>query len=136
MWFRALVAIWGLWFTAVLSAAPGLHACAVHSGYAAASAHHTHATHAGHDVQSASRHESSSHDDASNHSSSGCTCLGISCCSAAVARPGHAIELPGGVIVSRREAPVANVANPVVRHAYTLPFANGPPAAQRRPSSN
>src|SRR6266550_4179177 len=45
---RVLLAIWGIWFTAALSEAPGLHACPVHGGHAAHAGPAEHLAHADH----------------------------------------------------------------------------------------
>src|SRR5437764_497719 len=71
VWVRALLGVWGLWFTAALSEAPGVHACAVHGTPAAHNAHDSHQSHAGHTAHAAT--QSTSPSDASHHAANGCT---------------------------------------------------------------
>jgi len=120
LWFRALLSFWGLWLCAALSEAPGLHACPVHGEHSA------HASHAGHMAHGS---PASVPGDKSHHGSANCTCLGSCCCAAPVATPASSIELAGAILVDVPPARRPHVERPVVHRAYSLPFANGPPAA-------
>lgn len=115
-WFRALVAVWGLWFTAALSEAAGLHTCAMHGNHAVAQAHSGHAAaeHSGHGAPS--------------HASKACTCLGF-CCAASVATP--RVSIQPAVVSIQRETAVFSPAGATlsITRAHALPFANGPPTA-------
>jgi len=115
-WFRALLAVWGLWFTAALSEPAGLHTCPMHGAHAMAQASGAHgsAEHAGHNVPS--------------HSSKDCTCLGL-CCAASIASPRVSIQ-PAVVSVQHETASFSpDAAAPRIVRAHALPFANGPPPA-------
>lgn len=129
LWFRALIALWGLWFTAALSEAPGLHTCEVHGAHGASSGSATHAGHHGHAAHAAPGSATSAPDGSSHHGPADCTCLGGSCCAVAAAVPKPAIDFLDSVVVAGHPATFADVVAPVVRRAHTLPFANGPPAA-------
>jgi hypothetical protein len=114
-WFRALLAVWGLWFTAALSEPAGLHTCPMHSGHAIAQASGAHgsAEHAGHSAPS--------------HHSKDCTCLGL-CCAASILSPRVSIQ-PAVVSVQPETATFSpDRAAPRIVRAHTLPFANAPPA--------
>ena len=128
VWFRALVAIWGLWFTAALIEAPGIHACAVHSsvsahghGHAASTAPMQMASHADH-------HDAAPSDEPSDGSSS-CTCLGLCCATTHVAVAARPVELPVLATIAAASPAVGLDAAPAVSRPYARPFANGPPAA-------
>src|SRR5437879_6578717 len=121
-WLRALIGTWGLWFTSSLSTPIGLHSCPAHGGHTAqpSIAHHSHAA---------------SHSDSGNHSHKptspkrdNCTCLGWCCCVASLAAPDRATELPAAAIESSSSPQYPTAAQPRVRWAHALPFANGPPA--------
>lgn len=121
-WVRALIAVWGLWFTAALSEAPGIHACAVHGDHAG---HVAGVGHAGHMV-----HGSGTSAPADSHRAPAtCTCLGHCCCVAPVGAPATSIELPDSIVRVAVTAPLTKLAAPVVLRAHSLPFANGPPRA-------
>ena len=128
-WFRTLVGIWGLWFSAALLEAPGVHACAVHSGASA----HGHA-HAGHTMpmpmaSHAADHQASSTTHPSNESSPACTCLGLCCGASPVLVRAHAITIVvRTTIATASPIPVADAARAITR-PRVQPFANGPPAA-------
>lgn len=124
-WVRALLAIWGLWFTTALSEAPGVHACPVHGGHAA---HASAVEHVGHSASMGHGSHSSAPSDRSRHSPADCTCLGLCCCAPAVAAPAPSVQLVGEVFVSAPVARYGEVASPVIDRAYSHPFANGPPA--------
>jgi hypothetical protein len=121
-WIRALIAIWGLWFTAALSEAPGIHTCAVHGDHAG---HAAGAGHAGHMVHGSAPSAPAD----SQRAPATCTCLGLCCCVAPVAEPAASIDLPESIVRVAVTAPVGSLAISVVLRAHSLPFANGPPRA-------
>jgi hypothetical protein len=123
VWFRALIAIWGLWFTAALSEAPGLHACSVHDSHAA------HSEHVAHGVTSLHDSGTTAPVDQSHHRSTDCTCLGTCCCAAPAGIPTRSIELPDAVVVVEAAVDYADATSPIVQRAHSHPFANGPPVA-------
>ena len=129
VWLRALIAVWGLWFTAAVSEAPGLHVCAVHAGHAASGALGAHAGHSGHDAHASHRPGASAPDESSRHQSADCTCLGLCCCAASAAPPVGPIELPSDFVVAGCITSFHDVATLVVRRDHAQPFANGPPSA-------
>ena len=128
VWFRALIAIWGLWFTAALIEAPGIHACAVHSSV---SAHgHGHSSPAA-PMQMAShgdRHDAASRDEPRNQSSS-CTCLGLCCGTTHVAVVERPIDLAMRATIASSSPAVVVDAAPAVSRPYARPYANGPPVS-------
>jgi hypothetical protein len=125
-WVRAPIALCGLWLTAALTEAPGLHACAVHDGHAATPVVTGHGDHAAHMAHGSSAPMQMPADH--SHHSTSCTCLGLCCCAGPVATPSSSIELAGDIVVAAPVAPRAGSTDPVVLRAYSLPFANGPPA--------
>jgi hypothetical protein len=129
VWFRALISIWGLWLSAALSEAPGLHACPVHGGHGAHAAQTAALEHSGHMGHMAHGSQPSAPTDQSHHDPAGCTCLGLCCCAATVATPASSIELADAIVVDTPQVRHADVTSPVVQRAYSLPFANGPPTA-------
>jgi hypothetical protein len=132
VWFRALIAMWGLWFTAALSEAPGLHACsvhAVHAGHATHSEDDTHGAQLAGSVVSPDDSASPAPVDQSHHRPTDCTCLGTCCCAAPAAVPTRSVKLPNVVVVAERAVDFADAASPIVQRAYSRPFANGPPVA-------
>jgi len=110
-WFRALIAVWGIWFTAALSEAPGAHACAVHGKHSA--------------------HAAPAHDHADHHGDreapAACTCLGLCCCASPVGAPAVSLGLADDILVVAADAQFPQVASAAIRRAHSLPFANGPP---------
>ncbi len=144
-WYRAFLALWGLWFTTALTEPAGILACAMHSGVPGAALRVTHggggahaafrhvlASDAGHAASHREAGHAASHRGASNPASQShdcCTCLGQCCTAAPVAAPAGAVALAA---IVHRAAP----AHEFARHerapsprAYVLPFANAPPAA-------
>lgn len=115
-WFRVLVAVWGLWFTAALSEAAGLHTCAMHGNHSVAhpAGAHASAGHPGHGTQ--------------KQVSKSCTCLGV-CCGASIATPRFSLQ--PGIVPLQGETVAFNpdVAAPRVLREHELPFAIGPPSA-------
>jgi hypothetical protein len=127
VWFRALIAIWGFWFTAALIEAPGIHACAVHSSGGAHG--HVHSAPAA-PMQMGShgeRHDAAS-PDAPGDRSSTCTCLGL-CCFAPhfVGERSTSLAVPATIATVLAAAPIDTA--PAVSRPHARPFANGPPAA-------
>lgn len=128
--YRAFAALWSIWFLAVLTA-PGLvHSCPMHDGPAGG-----HAGHAGHaamsmpaDHASSMAQPSKSDGGHTGHSGNVCTCLGC-CCDAAPVACAPAPPTVIALVVSHDVAPVdAGAAVAHAARAYSLPFANGPPA--------
>src|SRR5471030_929389 len=111
-WFRALIAIWGLWFATALSEPAGMHSCPMHGN---------HAAHAHHDAASSgASHAPTDHD---KHTPAGCTCLGMCCCSHAAAVTECSTELPAASLVDVPRTRSVAVAGPTVRWAHAQPFA-------------
>ncbi|MEP6494155.1 MAG: hypothetical protein ABJF01_15835 [bacterium] len=132
-WFRALIAIWGLWLTAGLSEFGGAHACPVHRGHAAhaaASAHDDGMSAAAMEaMQQRASLVSSSTDPSRGHDHSGaCTCLGQGCCGTPVAIPAASGEVVTVALVEAPSVEYAELPSPRVDRTYDHPFANGPPA--------
>jgi hypothetical protein len=128
VWFRALIAMWGVWFTATLSQAPGFHACPSHGNHGAHSGQDAHGNHSAHSGP-AHASDASAHGDTSHDDSAGCTCLGLCCCAAPIAAPTGSVDISKTIVLTRSPAAFADVASPIVRRAYAHPFAHGPPTA-------
>ncbi|HTE47095.1 MAG TPA: hypothetical protein VK636_17740 [Gemmatimonadaceae bacterium] len=136
LWFRALIAIWGLWFTAALSEVGGIHTCPIHGGTAAhvshsAAAHESqHAPHHG-AMASAEHHAqaaSPSSQPADDHHGGACTCLGLCCCGTPVASPTSTTSIVDVALVETSAPDYADLPTPSVERNHVQPFANGPPA--------
>jgi hypothetical protein len=118
LWYRVLVAIWGLLFTTALSEPAGAHTCPMHGGHAGhAMQVGSVAAHAGHE----------GHHAPAKQSSNTCTCLGQCCSAPPVALPAASTELVAALVVDVRAAEYGSVTTLVTRRAHSLPFANGPP---------
>ena len=124
IWYRVLIATWALWLAAALAEVGPLGACPKHGhhGIAAPSA-----SHGAHQSHAAGMGATPTRSHPADQSHAACTCLGLSCCAAAVALPGAPTAL---VPVTERQVdvalwPYANVT--VARAPHVLPFANGPP---------
>lgn len=145
LWYRALIAAWGIWFTAALSNAGGLHTCPTHGGpgnhaaHASAAGNLASATHdaamsgmdhgtAVGDLSSSASSELGSGSQDTQHSQNACTCLGSCCCAAPIASPEPAREAFVFTLVDAPPAEYPDVAAPSVEREYAHPFANGPPA--------
>lgn len=126
-WLRALIALWALVFTAVLSGAPGLHACPVHGE---GEAHATPVAGAGHAMQMAGGVHVTAPADQRQHEGVDCTCLGL-CCAPAVGAPARNVELlvDGTLLPAPPPETIASI--PILWRTHVLPFANGPPASSR-----
>jgi len=115
-----------VWFNAALLEAPGVHACAVHSGVAssvAPSAHgHASATMV---MQGHGAHEAPA---PSSDNACACTCLGT-CCGVSPfvsSAPPISIAAHYASIAARRIG--QRVVAPSVDRPHARPFANGPPS--------
>ena len=145
VWFRVLIALWGVWFSTALVEPAGLLACPMHSGMAGVtathadpSAHAGHETHGGGAANAARGDAVHSHGngvlDASSHETPApegqhnCTCLG-QCCTMALDASIKAAEelLPSARVVSGDAPLPALVAHIVTPVEHVRPFANGPP---------
>lgn len=121
LWLKVLIGLWAVWFNAALLEAPGVHACAVHSG-AGAMAHGGHTADmamTGHDGHAATA--------PSHETTHQCSCLGV-CCSVTPAT----VPSTSWRIVAHYAAPApaqlgAFIAAPVRDRPHERPFANGPP---------
>jgi hypothetical protein len=123
---RAIVALWGAWFTLTVADSGGEHACPTHAPATADGSPATrHASHAAVSAESEGVDPAEAGD--AEHE---CTCLGTCCATAAegildpTSRPA---ALDG---IAQSSAPVSD-REPDGRRAYAHPFANGPPAAMR-----
>jgi len=131
---RVLVALWGLWFTALLTGVPGLHSCPRHDGHAHGAASHavlgSHAAHAmamgpAHPSGAPSSAEPSVHD---NVPLPTCSCLGSCCATDGCFVPGSAASTLAVVPVAGRPAStLPDEHAPASRRPHALPFANAPP---------
>ncbi|MFI5227860.1 MAG: hypothetical protein ACHQWU_02255 [Gemmatimonadales bacterium] len=118
---RIVLALWSLWFVALVGEVPGADPCPVHGHHAGHMAMPMPSAQGGHDAS-----------DANGKSAPGrtpiCTCLGACCCcapislahqsSAAVTVAARASEPPRHVAIVAPRAPQPHI----------LPFANAPPA--------
>ena len=138
VWYRALVALWALWFAAAVSDPAGLHWCAQHGDRLTAadaspvqSRHGAHAPgHAAHIHPAAddartpspspqpSRHGPAS--DRDHHLGQCCTSVPVE----AITR----VPSLAGPTYARYVAPEIGETRAASRVAYAHPFANGPPA--------
>ena len=125
IWFRVLVAVWGLWFMAAFTDVAD-SACPMHGTNAVAMAAGTHDAHAGHHMGTQVDAHAPSHAPDQQHTT--CTCLGVGCCGASVAAPTQATDVLAFVGVRVPVAAYRDIAAPVVARPHELPFANGPPA--------
>jgi hypothetical protein len=135
LWYRAVVALWGLWITTALVEPAGLLTCAMHGGRIAppspsadaAATRSTGATghvhHAG--EPTAPRAEDEDASPPGGHAC--CTCVGHCCVPVPVAAPPTAVALvaPTRQHVSRPGR--AQAGRPESARDHALPFANGPP---------
>lgn len=139
LWYRALIAVWGLWFTAALSNAAGLHTCPTHGSHAAHASLGGAAASPSHDgMGMAGMDHGTAVDEAVASTSSGpqdtqpsqnaCTCLGSCCCAPSVAPLAPAPEAFVVTYIDVRPAEYPETSKPRVERAYAHPFANGPPA--------
>ncbi len=141
-WLRALIAVWGLWFTTSVVEPAGLFACEMHSGIGghaamssaptgtAASAATTHGAampmdHAQHGSAAAPSVSSDPTPAPSHHAC--CTCLGHCCETAPVAAPAPPVTLAALIERENHVASITIATRGVTRRPYELPFANGPP---------
>lgn len=125
VWFRALTALWALWFAVALIEPAGIHQCPVH-GSVAASDMGGMAGMAGMDMGGmAMSHDAAQPGDGSHHAAQ-CTCLS-QCCSAPVFVPPARTALPEHAIAAASPARFADVTAPLLERAHVLPYANGPP---------
>lgn len=125
---RALIVLWTIWLTAVLSNPVALHTCPTHGTPAShrASASRNSAPHAEH-AALASRHnghETGGHGRSSSHD---CTCLGLCCCDAPVAAPGGAPELPVVPLRTVGQASFLVASHIEAYRRHVQPYTNGPP---------
>lgn len=124
LWLRLFVGLWAVWFNAALLEAPGVHACAVHSGAPAAS--HAHGS-----AEVPMQHQHGAHDasaPASDKDACACTCLGM-CCGVSPfvgTDKTPTIVEHYAMLLERRIG--QDVAAPNVERPYDRPFANGPPS--------
>jgi len=128
MWFRALIAIWGIWFTAALIEAPGIHACAVHSSVGA----HGHAHSASATPMQMGSHGDHHHAaprDEHGDRSPGCTCLGLCCFATHLVVGERSIDVTVRATIATALPAIVDDTAPAVSRPYARPFANGPPAA-------
>ena len=130
IWYRVLVAVWGLWFVTALSDVGGIHSCPMHGNHAAhASAHAiTHAV-ASHQTSSSAAEHHGAPTKPADHSRNTCTCFGSCCGAAAISVPEQSAGLPVEVIVDVDVACYRDAATTGLRRAHSHPFANGPPVA-------
>jgi hypothetical protein len=133
VWYRALIAVWGLWFTTALIEPAGLFACAVHGSHSASAtpdaAATDHSMHAGGGGAVAS-HATQPADSDSSHSH--CTCLDHGCCAVAAAVGATPIVVSTGELLQRTTVRFQTDDDVAVQRAHALPFANGPPATATR----
>jgi hypothetical protein len=133
IWYRVLIAVWGLWFVTALSDVGGVHSCPMHGNHAA---HVGHAValsngHAGgaHQTQSAANGHHGAPSSPTDHSKTTCTCFGSCCGATAINVPAQPAALPVEVIVDVDVALHRDATTTGLRRAYAHPFANGPPVA-------
>lgn len=146
LWFRALISLWGIWFTTALIEPAGMLACPMHSGVAgvvqggiathangaAASqaAKPTTSRHA-HDMSAMSHGEQSlgepSHTDKAPTEHHCCTCLGQCCAMSPALLPMRASELSSTIVATTVHCATTSTRVSVSRVEHALPFANGPP---------
>ena len=118
LWYRVLIAIWGLWLTTALSEPAGAHTCPMHGG------------HAGHMAQSGAQAAHSEHDGhhaPAKQSGQACTCLGQCSTTPPVAILPSRSDFVEARVIDAGAASYGDVETPVARRAHSLPFANGPP---------
>jgi hypothetical protein len=149
-WLRALIAVWGLWFTTSVVEPAGLFACAMHGlavpAHAGGDASTTaQAMASDHGMHGAQRTAASAAAVPAPHSAGAvaidaapaprehqhhdcCTCLGNCCQSAPVATPSTAITLAPLAECDNAVAAIAIATRGVERRPFALPFAIGPPA--------
>lgn len=152
LWLRALLALWGLWFTAAISEPAGLFVCAMHSGTAGMQmGGHAHggmraAKTSSHGMQHAASGSHAAHrspsvaaggePDASVSEPTppqthNCTCLGECCAVVPATIPTPQLQVALGIAISRAAEPPAHAREitPPAQLLHVLPFANGPPRA-------
>ncbi len=151
-WFRALITLWGIWFTTALTEPVGLLACPMHSGLgvsavanmaigpAAAPMHgHDHAAMAAAgETQSATRGaapsvaqgvavqvDATSHHAPTEHHC--CTCLG-QCCTISPAVVAARVAVPTlFALLASASIGTVFLTRVATRTPHVLPYANGPP---------
>jgi hypothetical protein len=136
LWYRALIAAWGIWFTAALTNAGGLHTCPTHGNHAAHSAVGADQASPSHDGAMAGMDHgaagaatsTSSRSQDTQHGPNACTCLGSCCCAAPVAAPAAPRDAFVVALIDAPPADYPEVAAPSFEREYAHPFANGPPA--------
>jgi hypothetical protein len=118
---RFLSALFAVWLALVMGDA-GLvgHHCPMHDGtLAAAGSMDLHGGHAGHGDHGAP-----------NGGHHACTCLGACSASSEVTLAGPVeVPVPAALLVTTAAPDAPGAATPVARAHFSLPFANGPPAA-------
>ena len=130
VWYRVLLAVWGLWFTAAMSEVGGLASCPMHGNHAAHVG--AHAAAAG-KAQATSSHlahaaeRGTAHQPSAPQKGAVCTCLGQACCAPLVVGPTAAVQLPRALTVVVAVAAYRETAVVSVQRGYEHPFANGPP---------
>ena len=141
-WLRALIAVWGLWFTTSVVEPAGLFACEMHGTAmpaqmrhgASASAHemplraHAHIAPAAAQRSAVAVAIDAAPASRGHQSHDCCNCLGSCCQSAPVATPSTAITLAPMVERANAVAAIIVATRGISRRPYALPFAIGPPA--------
>lgn len=143
-WLRALIAVWGLWFTTSVVEPAGLFACEMHGGIgghaamaapsvaSASAAGMTHGTampmdHVQHVSATTTQAAASDASTPSQNHHACCTCLGHCCQTAPVAAPETTATLAALIERASDVAIVTVATRGITRRPYELPFANGPP---------
>ncbi len=139
-WLRALVAVWGLWFTTAVVEPAGLFACVKHNGLAAVgqqvASSAPSASGSGHEHHgvTADRHTAHSTDaavpdgESAPESHDCCTCIGHCCATVPVTAPRPTVIVDAEIASETSPQPRAPEPFSPGRVAYVLPYANGPPA--------
>lgn len=137
LWYRAVVALWGLWITAALVEPAGVRGCAMHGGRAVQAMPAPSAASASAGAADAHAHHgpsATSPVDAGAPESSGhecCTCLGRCCAASTVVAPAVSVAFVASVEQRTARPATVSTTRPETERPYALPFANGPPLAVR-----
>ncbi len=123
LWFRALIAVWGIWLTTAITERSRFFVCSMHGeGAAAGSAMSA-------SMQGAST-STAGHpaEDTRRDRTDVCTCADECCGAAFIATPALSPELQIAAIVTAPVARYASVERVDLAPEHLLPFANAPPA--------
>ncbi|HVX42225.1 MAG TPA: hypothetical protein VHB25_21870 [Gemmatimonadaceae bacterium] len=130
VWYRALTAIWALWFAVALIEPAGIHQCPVHGAAGADMAGMgAMAGMANMDMAGMSMaHDQTPPGHQSQHPLH-CCCLSTGCSAPAFVPSAPSGELADRIVARSHEPSFADVPSPLIDRAHALPFANGPPAS-------